>query len=399
LTVRQGPSDDTAMIQPSQDHSRVRESAQLETLLVNAPPVPPLETNHETPIYETAGFAVNSLDDFDSAAAEHDRVYFYSRYANPTICTLEAQVARLEGADAALSFASGMGAIATTLLSLLSAGDHVVVTDDLFVTTRELLNLELPRFGIDVTTVDPLDTDAFAAAISDRTRVVFAEVISNPLLKVLDLTAVRDIAHEHGVLLVVDNTFVSPVLLRPLELGADLVIHSATKFLSGHGTVLGGIVAGSAPLVDLIAARRGRLGTSLSAHAAHAIRLGLKTLSLRVRSQCHTALQVAQTLDSHPAVSTVYYPGLAEHPRHDLAKDLTQGLFGSIVTFALRDHEANKRAVYDSLQLIRRATSLGDVVTLANPWKEHGVIRLSIGIENPRDLIADLTQALDAARS
>jgi cystathionine beta-lyase/cystathionine gamma-synthase len=288
-----------------------------------------------------------------------------------------------------------MAAISATLLELVRDGGHLVASDDIYAYAKAFIAHDLPQYGASVTLVDTTDLNAVAAAITPATRAVFTEVFSNPLLKVVDIEALADLVHARGLPLVVDNTFLSPALLRPLEHGADVVIHSATKYLAGHGQTLGGVVAGRRDLVGCIGTRLSHLGGTLSPHNAWLILSGVKTLGLRVRQQCDSAQAVAELLDDHPAVATVAYPGLPSHPGHEVARRLTGGRFGGMVAFSLHDDARAKGPFLNALRLPLKAVSLGDAVSLIWPFHDSNLIRFSLGIEETEDLVADVVQALN----
>jgi len=349
-----------------------------------------------TPVFDTASFALADHEAHARAVADPVGTLFYTRLQNPTVAALERVLASADSAPRALAFASGMAAISTTLLALLRGGGHIVASSQLFVATRDLLQHDLPAFGATVTFADLRSTAALSAAIRADTRAVFVETFTNPGLDVLDLPALVSAAHERGVLVVVDNTFASPALIRPVELGADLVVQSATKYLSGHGRTVAGAVAGGEELVAGIAALRRTLGSTISPHNAAAIIDGMRTLPLRMARASTTAQRLAELAAEHDAVEHVAYPGLPG-PNHELAKRLTGGAgFGGMLSLRLRDR-ARKAAVYDAFGLIVRATSLGDTTSLVDWIDEPDVLRISVGVEDPTDLATDLEKALDAA--
>jgi len=347
------------------------------------------------PVYQNSMFAFRSAEQIAAFQAGEVPHYVYSRDGNPTVRCLELKLADLEGAETALAAASGMAAISATLLELVRDGGHLVASQDIYAYAKLFVAHDLPQYGATVTLVDTTDLDAVAAAITSETRAVFTEVFSNPLLKVVDVDALAELAHAHSIPLVVDNTFLSPALLRPLEHGADIVIHSATKYLAGHGQTLGGVVAGRRDLVGCIGVRLSHLGGTLSPHNAWLILGGVKTLGLRVRQQCANAGAVAELLAGHPAVATVAYPGLLSHPGHELARRLTDGRFGGMVAFSLHDDARTKGPFLNALRLPLKAVSLGDVVSLIWPFAGSDIIRFSLGIEETKDLVADVAQALD----
>jgi len=404
-------------------------------------------TPRATPIYLSAGFA---FDRYDDAAAHFGQGegYAYSRIGNPTVDAVEATLAGLEGGSQALLLASGQAATSVALLSLVSAGQHVVASTHIYEGTRGLLRDSLTRFGIETTFVDDIrDPGAWEAAIRPTTRVLFAESISNAAGRLLDVADISGLAHRHGIPLVVDNTFATPYLFRPIENGADVVVHSASKFLAGHGSVLGGAIVDSgtfdtsSTLFPQLTARgrtgapspaerfgggariayareevAPRLGPTPSPLNAFLIGQGIETLSLRVARQSAGALAVARWLETQPGVARVDHPGLASHPDHALAARLLPDGQGSVFTVTLRGGEPAARRTIEALELFTHMTHLGDVRSLvlhpastshtllseaerAAVGVHPGTLRLSIGIEDAADLIDDLAGALDAARA
>ncbi len=354
---------------------------------------------HNTPIYATATFA------FDTAAEKEDAVdralewdptsYFYSRTGNPTNRALEEKVASLEGAEDCVVSASGMAAVASTLFAHLDAGDHVVLGDELFAITRVLWEEDLPRRDISVTPVDMGDLAAVEAAITSRTRILFMETSTNPRLRVADLPALAEIGHRHGLLVVADNTFLGPALFRPLEHGADLVLHAATKYLSGHGDVVSGVVSGPKALLDPIRKQVDTFGQAASPFASFLVLRGVRTLPLRSAKGSENAAALAAFLESHPKVDWVRYPGLASHPDHAVARRLLPDGFGAMVTFRPRGGVPAMAAFTDHLRLCDIGVSLGDVFTLVYPQpKRDGLIRVSVGCEDVADLIDDFALGL-----
>ena len=334
----------------------------------------------------------------------------YSRSGNPTRNNLEECLASLEGARHGLAFSSGLAATATVML-LLDPGDHVVFTEDVYGGTFRLFDKVFQRYGLSFTAVDPTDPDAIAAAITDRTRLVWLESPTNPLLRVVDIDAVSEIVHGAGALVAVDSTFASPVLQRPLELGADLVIHSSTKFLGGHSDVLGGAVLTSDDtLAERLRFHQNAVGAVPSPFDCWLLLRGLKTLQLRVIRQCENALAIARWLEGQDAVVRVHYPGLESNPGHALAKRQMGGFFGGVVSFEVSSGTA-ARSFLERLRVFTLAESLGAVESLAESpalmthasipeetrtrvGVSDGLLRLSVGIEDVDDLTADLEQAL-----
>ena len=366
-----------------------------------------------TPITQSTAFSYGTLAQGAALFAGTAEGYRYSRFGNPTVAALEAKVADLEGAPAAVAFASGTAATSAVLLGLLNPGDEIAYLGPLYGGTEVLFQSLGERFGIRA--VDATQR-GLAASLTPATRLVWVEALTNPGLALHDLAGVAAVARARGITTVADNTFCTPCLLRPLELGIDLVLHSMTKYLGGHGDATGGVVAGAAPLVAAVRKTGlAHVGGNLAPQEAFLFLRGIKTLPLRMAAHCTGALAVAQFLATHPAVRTVHYPGLASHPQHALAQRQLQGGFGGMVTFVLqRDDRAATAAVLDALQLFAQAVSLGDVDSLAcHPAStthsalstelraahgvSEGLIRLSVGIEHPDDLIADLAQALQHA--
>ena len=360
-----------------------------------------------------APFSADGVDDLAQLP------YLYARWGNPTVRQLELRLAALEGAEDALATATGVAAIAAMFFTLLKAGDHLIVSDVCYAGASELARKVLPDYGIAVSAVNLSDLSAVAAALRPNTRLIHAETPCNPLLRLTDLSAVAALAHAHGALLSVDSTLATPVVTRPLDFGADLVVHSLTKFMNGHGDALGGCVVGRRSLIARLRARAGvYLGAALSAHNAWLIQRGLDTLGVRLLTASQSAAAVAQFLSAHPAVRAVTYPGLPSHPQHALA--LRQmSVPGAVLTFQVNDAPAMATQLAQRLQLIHYAFSLGHqrslVVLLrtdemmASTYDLHGaaladyrryagdgVFRLSIGLESAADLIADLDQALVA---
>ncbi len=354
----------------------------------------PVTHAHNTPIYATATFA------FDSAAEKEDAVdramewdptsYFYSRTANPTTRALEEKVASLDGAEDAVVAASGIACVSSTLLAHLERGDHVVVGDELFVITRVLLEDDFPRRGIGVTPVDMTDLAAVQAAITPETKVLFFETATNPRLRVADIDALAALAHRHGLIVVADNTFLAPALLRPLEHGADLVVHAATKWLSGHGDAVSGVVTGRADLLKPIRKQVDTLGQAASPFASWLVLRGVRSLPLRSRQAAENAFRHAQYIEAQQKVEWVRYPGLPSHPDHAVAKRLIEGPGGAMLTFQPRGGVAGMAAFTDHLRLCDIGVSLGDIFTLVYPQpKRGGLVRVSVGCEDVDDLLAD----------
>lgn len=353
-----------------------------------------------TPLYQTATFAFDSAVEKESAvdrALEWEPgAFFYSRTGNPTTAALEQKLAALEGAEDAAVGASGMAACSTALMSVLNAGDHCLASSDLFVITRVLMDEVLKNKGIDVSHVDTTDIDAVKAAIRPNTKVLFVESLSNPHMDLADLQVLADVAHEAGLVFIVDNTFLSPRLLRPLEYGADMVVHSATKWLGGHGDALAGVVAGRKELIDRVRYYLDALGAPPSPFNSWLILRGVRTLGLRIQAHSTNALAVAKLLESRDEVEFVRYPGLPSHPQHELATRMLKGTFGGMLAIRLRGDAETMGRFAAALELSSIAVSLGDVHSLVYPMpKRDNLIRLSIGCEDVEDLLVDFAQALD----
>jgi cystathionine beta-lyase/cystathionine gamma-synthase len=396
------------------------------TRAVHLPPPPvPGQTPIGTPVWRTAGFSFASAQEYADVLGDREPGYSYSRVDNPTADAFADAVAALEGArlDAEVSgqaFGSGMAAISAVFLAFAEAGAHVVAPAAVYGGTYGLLAELLARFGVDTDFVDMADPVQVRAAIRPHTRIVWAETLANPTMAVADLPVLAQAAHEAGALLVVDSTFATPVVCRPLEYGADLVVHSATKYIGGHSDATGGVVVGRSELIAPVRAVRIHTGGMLAPDEAFLLRRGLETLSLRVRRQCDTAAALAKAAAGHPAVANVDHPGLPGHPGHETARRLFDAgpegtRFGAIVTITPHGGYEAGMAVVDGLRLARVATSLGgtqtvvshvastthrqmDAAALAAAGIDPGAVRFSIGLEDADDLIQDMTNALTTAR-
>jgi cystathionine beta-lyase/cystathionine gamma-synthase len=363
-----------------------------------------------TPIYETTTFLFDSAAELEAYQQGRSSQFIYSRYANPTVKSVEAKLAVLEHAERAVVFSSGMAATSTTLLALLAPGDELVVSSALYGGTMQLAMDLVRKFGVAIrtTTLDALrEPDT---VIGDRSRVLWCESPVNPTLRCLDVAAVAAACRARGVTSIMDNTFASPANQQPLRLGVDLVMHSATKYLNGHSDVTAGAIAGPEALVQRIAAARKQLGTVLDPAAAYALARGLKTLYVRMARHNANACAVARFLEGDPRVSRVCYPGLESHPDHAIAKRQMSG-FGGMICFDLNGEYDRACRFFDRIAVFRRAASLGGVESLcslpvltsqygytdeqlAHAGVTRGMVRLSVGLEEPADLIADLDQAL-----
>ena len=354
---------------------------------------------HATPIFATATFAFDTAAEKEAAvdrALEWDPTsYFYSRTGNPTNRALEEKIASLEGAEDCVVSSSGMAAVASTLFAHLDAGDHIVVGDELFVITRVLWEEDLPRRDIAVTAVDMTDLAAVEAAIRPTTKILFMETSTNPRLRMPDLDALAELAHRHGLLVVADNTFLGPALYRPLEHGADIVLHAATKYLSGHGDAVSGVVSGAKVLMDPIRKQTDTFGQAASPFSSFLVLRGVRTLPLRSEKGSANALALARFLEGQEKVEWVRYPGLASHPDHAIATRVLGERYGAMVTFKPRGGVAGMAAFTDHLRLCDIGVSLGDVFTLVYPRpKDGGIVRVSVGCEDVADLVEDFTHGL-----
>ena len=363
-----------------------------------------------TPIYETSVFAFTSTRQLIDVISEKMEGYLYTRFDNPTVRAVERKMANLEEAEDAAAFSSGMAAITTTVLSMASKGDHIMASRDLYGGTLTLFQEVLPRFGIEVTLVDAANLNEVKEAIKKNTRLIYAEAPTNPTLKIVDLAGLASIAKKHGVTTVVDNTLATPYNLKPIDFGMDVVVHSATKYLGGHNDVTAGIVCGSKDFIQKLKRARKIFGSTLDPVAAWLLLRGLKTLALRMERHNQNGLQVARFLEKHPKVAKVYYPGLASHPQHELAKKQMHG-YGGVVSFEVKgDFEKTVRFV-ENLKLCLLAASLGGTETLVTQpatsshyfisleqRQKLGItdqlVRLALGIEDAEDIIEDLKQAL-----
>lgn len=365
---------------------------------------------HSPALYLTSSFLTESADEAMRLFSGELSGNTYSRFTNPTVSMFQERLAALEGGERAIATASGMAAIHALIFSLLKAGDHIVASQSLFGATLQMFSNLLPKFGIEVSFVPLTDLSAWQAAIKDNTKLFFVETPSNPLTEIADLAGLAAIAHQHGAWLAVDNCFCSPALQRPIEHGADFVVHSATKFLDGHGRVLGGAVVGPDALIEQIYLYVRTTGPTLSAFNAWVLLSGLETLFVRVEKQAANALALAQWLETHPMISRVYYPGLASHPQHELAMR-QQSAGGAIVSFKVKGGRDAAWRVVDNVSLISRTGNLGDVKsTITHPATTthgrltpearakagigEGLLRISVGLEHVNDLIQDLTHSL-----
>ena len=368
-----------------------------------------------TPIYQTSTFEFDTVQQGGARFAGQEEGYIYSRLANPSLTQVEEKLAALEGGEAALATASGMGAISSALWSSVEAGDEIVASDTLYGCTFALLNHGMSKFGVGVKFVDFADLAAVKAALTEKTKVVYLETPCNPTLKVVDIAEVAKIAHEYNknIRVIVDNTFCSPYIQQPLSLGADVVVHSATKYINGHGDVIAGFIISNAEFIGKcrMFGLKDMTGAVMSPFNAFLIARGLKTLDIRMERHSANAMKVAEFLHDHPAISKVYYPGLEDFEGHEIAKKQMK-LYGGMMSIELKaDRDAVANAL-NKLQLCTIAVSLGDAETLVEHAASmthstytpeelkasgisEGLVRISVGLEDPDDIIADLKAVLD----
>ncbi|MFZ0310137.1 MAG: aminotransferase class I/II-fold pyridoxal phosphate-dependent enzyme [Candidatus Sulfotelmatobacter sp.] len=362
-----------------------------------------------TPIYQTSTFEVTDND--EQVRATHTD-HFYTRYGNPTNSVAEKTIAELEGVDAALTFASGMGAITTTIMALLRSGDHIVAQRDIYGGANKFLSQWLPKMGIETTFVDTIEYEQHARAIRPNTKLLYLESPTNPTLRVVDFKRVAALARQHKLISMIDATFGTPINQNPAKFGIDLVMHSGTKYLAGHTDLICGVVAGSHGLMERIWQTRTILGNCMDPHASWMLVRGLKTLAVRVARQNENALRVAEFLAEHAKVRSVHYPFLKNHPQYAMAREQMAG-GGGMVSFEVEGTGEDARRVSEAMRLFTLAPSLGGVESLVSipvltshamiPAEDRAkmgvteqMIRLSVGIENAEDLIADLEHALEA---
>lgn len=370
-----------------------------------------------TPICQTSTFCFESAEQGGRRFAGEEEGYIYTRLGNPTNTVIEEKIALLEGGEAAVSASSGMGAISSAMWTLLKAGDHIVASDTIYGCTHALLSHGFTRFNVDVTFVDTSDPENIKNAMRDNTRVVYLETPANPTLKITDIKTIADIAHKYeNAVVLVDNTFATPYLQRPLEMGADIVVHSATKYLNGHGDVIAGLVVGTKEYIDQVKyfGIKDMTGASLSPFDAFLIQRGMKTLEVRMEKHCSNAMKVAEFLENHDMVETVYYPGLKSFPQYELAKS-QMSMPGAVIAFEVKGGFEGGKKVINSVEMCKIAVSLGDTESLIqhpasmthSPYEEderlaagitNGLIRLSVGLENHEDIISDLNNALLAIK-
>ena len=366
------------------------------------------------PIYQTSTFIFDSAEQGGRRFALEEAGYIYTRLGNPTTTVLENKIAALEEGEAGIAMSSGMGAISSTLWTVLKAGDHVVTDKTLYGCTFALMNHGLTKFGVEVTFVDTSNLDEVKKAMKENTRVVYLETPANPNLKIVDLEGVCKVAHTNpNTLVIVDNTFATPYMQKPLKLGADIVVHSVTKYINGHGDVIAGLVVTNKELADQIrfVGLKDMTGAVLGPQDAYYIIRGMKTFEIRMERHCKNAKKVVEFLNKHPKIERVYYPGLETHPGHEIAKKQMKD-FGAMISFELKGGFEAGKTLLNNLKLCSLAVSLGDTETLIqhpasmthSPYTKEereaagitdGLVRLSVGLENVEDIIADLEQGLE----
>ncbi len=382
-----------------------------QTRLIHAADKENPTTAVSSPIYQTSTYEFDDPHAIAAMMTADNPPQFYGRFASPNTAQVEATITALEGGEAAVATASGMAAISLVLLTFLNSGDHIVAQQSLYPTTTNLITRKLPRLGIEHTLVEQSDLDAFAAAIKPNTRIIYVESPTNPIMKLTDLSAVADLAGSRGILTIADNTFATPFNQKPLALGIDIVIHSATKYLAGHSDVIAGTVIANKDLIQQIWREHVLLGALLHPQEAWLLERGMKTFNLRMAQNNINALAVAQYLEEHPAVREVYYPGLPSHPQHELAKRQMAPGYGGMVCFDLRGGAEAGYALLQRIKMIKLAVSLGGLHSLmthpastisavrseteiAASGVQPGLVRFSVGLEDVQDIIADLDQAL-----
>ena len=389
-----------------------------ETLAVRAAVARTQYGENSEALFLTSGFVQPSAEVSARRFAGEEEGYTYGRSSNPTVSSFEQRLAALEGSEAAMATASGMAAVMLMCFSLLKAGDHVIISQSMFGSTLKLIGSEFARFGVETSVVPQTDLQAWKAAIRSSTRLMFAETPTNPLTEVCDIAALADLAHNAGALLAVDNCFATPALQRPLELGADIVMHSGTKYLDGQGRVMAGALCASEKMVvEKFLPVQKNSGMVLSPFNAWVVLKGLETLDIRMRAQSALAMELAQWLQAHPAVARVYYPALESHPQHALAMKQMSGVGGAVLSFEVKasgPEQARQRAfrVLDALQTLSLCTNLGDTKTLlSHPASTshgklseaqrqsagigQGLIRVAVGLEHPEDVRNDIARGLN----
>lgn len=387
---------------------------EIDTKVVHGGQKPDVVTGALTPpIYQTSTFTFKNAEHGARLFKGEEEGYIYTRVGNPTIDLLAKKIALLESAEAGAIFASGLAAIFSTIIALASRDDNMISDDTIYGGTYSQFTKVLPRSGIRVAFLDASDTRKLEDAIEQNTKLIFIETPANPTLKIIDIARCAEIAHRYSIPLVVDNTFATPCLQRPIELGADVVVHSMTKYLGGHGDLIGGVTVGRREFIEELKANIAtNLGATISPFNAWLTLRGLKTLAVRMERHSRNAMEVAAFLQSHPQIERVYYPGLSSHPGYELARRQMSG-FGGMLGFDVKGGKETGKTLMDRVKLCTLAVSLGDADTLIehpasmthSTYSEEecskvgikpGFVRISVGLENPKDIIADLDQALSA---
>tara|TARA_R110002167_G_scaffold120159_7_gene297810 strand:+ start:62 stop:1297 length:1236 start_codon:yes stop_codon:yes gene_type:complete len=387
----------------------------VDTLAVRAGQLRTGQLEHSDAIFPTSSFVYNSAAQAAARFGGEEPGNIYSRFTNPTVQAFEGRIAAMEGGERAVATSSGMAAILSTCMALLKSGDHVICSRGVFGTTNVLFQKYMAKFGVATTFVSLTDLEEWGSAVRPDTRMLFIETPSNPLCEVADMEALAQLAHDNGALFVVDNCFCTPVLQRPLEHGADIVIHSATKYLDGQGRCVGGVVVGPAKLMDEVYGFLRSAGPTMSPFNAWVFHKGLETLPIRMRAHCDNALELARWLEQQPAVEQVYYAGLESHPQHELAKKQQKG-FGGVLAFCVKGGREEAWKFIDATRMISITANLGDVkTTITHPaTTTHGrlspedksgagitenLLRLSVGIEAVEDLKTDLYRGFQALQN
>lgn len=388
----------------------MKQSYHPDTLAVRAGTQRSQFGEHAEALYLTSSFVFENAAQAAARFSGAEEGMVYARFSNPTVSAMQERLAALEGAEGCIATASGMSAILSMVMALLKAGDHVVASRSLFGATQQLFGNIFPRFGVEATFVAGTRSDSFRAALKSNTKLVFIETPSNPLTEVFDIAALAEVAHDGGALLAVDNCFCTPILQRPLQLGADLVIHSATKYLDGQGRVLGGAVCGAKVLTDEVFKFLRTAGPTLSPFNAWVILKGMETLKIRMLAQSAAAHELARWLEAHSKVTRVFYPGLSSHPQHELAMR-QQASGGAILSFEVKGGRAEAWRVVDNCQVLSITANLGDTkTTITHPAStthgritpearaeagiSEGLLRIAVGLEALEDIKADLTRGL-----
>ncbi len=365
-----------------------------------------------TPIYQTSIFGFPDLDSLKRVFADHSKGYFYTRYSNPTLEAIEKKLVDIMGAQKALVFSSGMAALTSAIMSLVCSGDHIVSAFDIYGGTFNFFANVLPRYGVTVDLIETTEAGRLAESIRPNTKVIFFESPTNPLLKLMDIAEVGKIGKKHGIPTFMDNTFATSFNQRPIEMGIDLVMHSATKYLGGHSDLIGGVVAGGEELMGRVMSSRYVFGGVPDPQSAWLLMRGVKTLKVRMETHNQNGMKVAQFLEKHPRIDRVYYPGLRSHPQHELGKSQMKG-FGGMVSFEVEGANDALGQFLGSLRICQLAVSLGGIESLICPPAltthrrlspsermragiKDNLLRLSLGIEDSQDLIDDLDQALNS---